>query len=108
LFNDSSGEKKSAGSKVGVYDFHGKPNQQWDFIPVSGAATSTGPAPVAHAATAAPLYPTADPYAGYPQYPQQPGRWGVKTLLFFLDFEASNFIAYNKYNHDCTMSCVAL
>jgi len=46
---DLYGDSKSSGAKVGVYDFHGKPNQQWDFIP----AASVG-APAKGAATVSP------------------------------------------------------
>jgi len=54
---DIYGGKKAAGAKVGVYDFHGEANQQWEFIivpspGVSKSITDQVTQPV-------PLYPSA-------------------------------------------------
>jgi len=51
---DLLGESKSAGAKVGVYEFHGKPNQQWDFVPATGAAGGPAGGPPKGAAVSAP------------------------------------------------------
>jgi len=60
---DIFGEKKSAGAKVGSYEFNGNPNQQWDFVMVPSC-----PSPVAQAP---PTQQVAQPI--YPNLPSQPG-----------------------------------
>jgi len=50
------------GAKIGMFKFHGGPNQSWEFQMVGGAAPT---APTAAAATSYPAYP------GYPQQTAQ-------------------------------------
>ena len=65
----SLGASKSSGAKVGAYTFHGKPNQQWEFEMVSGAAApSAQPAQVPQATPSYPIYPRIDPH--HPAGPQ--------------------------------------
>jgi len=64
---DIYGAKKAAGAKVGVYDFNGQPNQQWDFVMVPGVPA--GPGPVEQAAK-----PSTQQQTVTPQVPLLPGR----------------------------------
>jgi hypothetical protein len=44
---DLYGDKKEPGSKVGSYNFHGKPNQQWEFDIAEGVYATSPPAAAA-------------------------------------------------------------